>query len=258
MRWEDWEPIYLKIVKEMNYSVEEDIRSAEILNEIISGRSLTLVELKDRIGGKDTSVVFGAGPSLSIDIKEFIDSGISDKVIIIVADGACRAFLERGLRIDILVTDLDGGDEELIDSSRRCLATVVHAHGDNIEKISSLVPRLHGRILGTTQCKPHGYLYNFGGFTDGDRAVFLSDALGFEKIFLGGMDFGEEIGLYSKKDLRDDPIWIEVKKRKLSIGKNLLELYSSRTSKKLYNATSNGEEIKGFKKVSFKEAINLI
>lgn len=32
-------------------------------------------------------------------------------------------------------------------------------------------------------------VYNFGGFTDGDRAVFLAEALGASLIVVAGMDF---------------------------------------------------------------------
>ncbi|MCS7125990.1 MAG: DUF115 domain-containing protein [Aigarchaeota archaeon] len=258
MRWEEWEPIYLEIVREMGYSVEEDLRAAHILNEMLASRALTIHELKEMIKENDTAIIFGAGPSLTLDIQEFIELDIIDKVTVFVADGASRAFLDKKLRMDFIVTDLDGGDDILIESSRRCLAMIVHAHGDNIIKIRSLLPRLYGRILGTVQCEPFGNMYNFGGFTDGDRAVFLSDILGFEKIVLAGMDFGEEIGQYSKNYNMMDERWVKIKKKKLSIGKTLLELYSSTSDKKLYNVTSRGEEIKGFKKTSFRELATLI
>jgi len=253
LRWEEWEPIYLEIVKEMGYSIEKDLTAAYTLSHLITDRALTTEELREELDERKTAVVFGAGPSLKVDIEEFVKSGIIDDVVVFVADGASRAFLERGLKIDIIVTDLDGGDETLIESSRVCLATVVHAHGDNIEKIRELVPRLYGKILGTTQCKPCDLLYNFGGFTDGDRAVFLSDALGFENIVLAGMDFGEEIGEYSKSINKHDFERLKVKRKKLRIGKKLLEIYASKSTRKLFNATSRGEEIKGFIQTSFEE-----
>jgi len=251
--WEEWEPLYLEIVKEMGYSIEEDLSSAQLLNKLLSGRAMSLEELREKVCNKSIAVVFGAGPSLTMDILNFISSELLDDVVIILADGASRAFLERGLRMDIVVTDLDGGDKVLIETSKNCLAMVVHSHGDNIDRIERLVPLLYKKILGTTQCKPFGVLYNFGGFTDGDRAVFLADTLGFKKIVLAGMDFGEEIGEYSKNIKEIDYDWLEVKKKKLSFGKKLLELYASKSSRKLYNATTKGEEIKGFTRTSFRE-----
>ncbi|MCL7382979.1 MAG: DUF115 domain-containing protein [Thaumarchaeota archaeon] len=258
MDWREWKPLYLEIVKEMGYSIEQDFSSAQLLNKLLSGRAITLDELRKKVCDRTTAVVFGAGPSLTLDISNFIDSKLLNDVVVIVADGASKAFLERGLRVDIVVTDLDGGDEVLIEASKNCLAMVVHSHGDNIDRIERLVPLLHKKILGTTQCKPFGFLYNFGGFTDGDRAVFLADTLGFEKIILAGMDFGEEVGEYSKNTKETDNEWLKAKKKKLSLGKKLLELYASKSSRKLYNATSRGEEIRGFIKASFKEIAQML
>ncbi|MCL7388978.1 MAG: DUF115 domain-containing protein [Thaumarchaeota archaeon] len=258
MDWREWKPLYLEIVKEMGYSIEQDFSSAQLLNKLLSGRAITLDELRKKVCDRTTAVVFGAGPSLTLDISNFIDSKLLNDVVVIVADGASKAFLERGLRVDIVVTDLDGGDEVLIEASKNCLAMVVHSHGDNIDRIERLVPLLHKKILGTTQCKPFGFLYNFGGFTDGDRAVFLADTLGFEKIILAGMDFGEEVGEYSKNTKEADDEWLKAKKKKLSLGKKLLELYASKSSRKLYNATSRGEEIRGFIKASFKEIAQML
>lgn len=258
LNWEEWRPLYLEIVKEMGYSVEQDYLSAQLLNKLLVGKAMTLEELKERIKDKSVAVIFGAGPSLKSDIASFIDSRISDRVSVIVADGAARAFLEMGLRFDVVITDLDGGDDVLIEASKNCLGMIVHAHGDNIDKIEKIVPLLHGRILGTTQCEPFGLLYNFGGFTDGDRAVFLADTLGFNVIILAGMDFGDEVGEYSKAMKKFDEEWLRVKKKKLSIGKKLLEIYSSKSDKKLYNVTAKGEEINGFTKMSFKEIVKMI
>ena len=37
-------------------------------------------------------------------------------------------------------------------------------------------------------------VYNFGGFTDGDRSVFWAEEFGAKEIILIGMDFGIHIG----------------------------------------------------------------
>jgi len=58
------------------------------------------------------------------------------------------------------------------------------------------VPKLRNPI-GTTQLKPFGKLHNFGGFTDGDRAVCLAEHFKAGLIILAGMDFEGEIGEYS-------------------------------------------------------------
>jgi uncharacterized Rossmann fold enzyme len=65
---------------------------------------------------------------------------------------------------------------------------VIHAHGDNRHLIQYWVPRLIGQVVGTTQSTPIQNVYNFGGFSDGDRAVFAADELGASHITLVGFD----------------------------------------------------------------------
>ena len=52
----------------------------------------------------------------------------------IVADGAVRALLEKNIKRDILVTDLDG-DLKSIEKIGKQNSIIVHAHGDNYEKL---------------------------------------------------------------------------------------------------------------------------
>jgi uncharacterized Rossmann fold enzyme len=54
------------------------------------------------------------------------------------------------------------------------------------------VPRFKGNVVGTTQAAPLPHVYNFGGFSDGDRAVFAADELGASKITLVGVDLDDE------------------------------------------------------------------
>jgi uncharacterized Rossmann fold enzyme len=46
--------------------------------------------------------------------------------------------------------------------------------------------------MGTVQCQPSEGIYNFGGFTDGDRAVFLAKEMGAASIDLLGCDFDDQ------------------------------------------------------------------
>ena len=87
---------------------------------------------------------------------------------------------------------------------------VVHAHGDNLDALKRYVPQLE-RIIGTVQCRPPPGLYNFGGFTDGDRCVFLAQELGAASIKLVGFDFEDE-GVTPRK------------KKKLAWAKRLIDL----------------------------------
>ena len=100
--------------------------------------------------------------------------------------------------------------------------------------------------IGTTQTTPFNKIQNFGGFTDGDRGVFLANHFEAKKIILFGMDFGKRIGKFSntKKSDRD------TKLKKLKIGEELLIWLSTITKSELFTTSRS---IEGFKKISYKE-----
>jgi uncharacterized Rossmann fold enzyme len=218
MDWEEWKPFYLRIVREMGYSVEEDRKAAELLRALLlEGDEYILRDELATVIGKRV-YVFGCGPSLEKALGEF---DFSDGTLI-AADGATSALIENGLIPDIIVTDLDGRIPDLRIANDRGAFMVIHAHGDNVDRLSSYVP-LFSRVLGTTQTEPLDIVYNFGGFTDGDRAAFLAEELGAREIILVGFDFGDTVGRWSKPGLREHaPIW-ESKRKKFEFAKELLE-----------------------------------
>ena len=70
--------------------------------------------------------------------------------------------VDNGIKPDIIVTDLDGDENVLKKIGRTKTIFVVHAHGDNIDKLELM--KNFKNCLGTTQSKPFGNLHNFGGF----------------------------------------------------------------------------------------------
>ena len=120
--------------------------------------------------------------------------------VLVTADGATTALIEERIRPDVVATDLDGNLDDIMLANLRGADVVIHAHGDNIDKIASLTSFFDNK-MGTTQAQPIGNLYNFGGFTDGDRAIFLTVALGASQIILAGMDFGTKVTKYSRPNL---------------------------------------------------------
>ena len=218
MKWEEWKPFYLRIVREMGYSVEKDREAAQVLRALLlEGDEYVLKEELAPVVEKK-AYVFGAGPSLEIALKEH---DFSDGTLI-AADGATSALLEARLVPDIAVTDLDGRVFDLKRANERGAFLAVHAHGDNIDRLTAYVP-FFSRILGTTQTEPLDIVYNFGGFTDGDRAAFLAEELGAREIVLVGFDFGETVGKWSKPSLKEhSPVW-ETKRKKFEFARELLE-----------------------------------
>ncbi len=232
MDWELWKPKYEKIVEKLGLDESEDRRAAEILDSLIS--KMNLSELK-RIVDEEECLVFGAGPSLETDLRKIDEVGWFDKILISV-DGATSAVLDFEVP-DIIVTDLDGNINDQITAWEKGSWMVIHGHGDNTEKIRNLVPKFNERIIGTMQVDKPSTLYNFGGFTDGDRAAFMAHELGASKIFLAGMDLGKEIGKYTGKTEKENKL------KKLKICKYLLSWLASEFNANLINITTNGEDI---------------
>ncbi len=211
MRWEVWEPWYAEICKRLGLNPSADLEAARVLNDLLPQPELE--KLMEIVENRECAV-FGAGPSLEEALSKFGEK-VQGKVWI-AADGATSAVLKYRLP-DVIVTDLDGKIEDQLKAWSLGSWLVVHAHGDNLPQLKKVIPKIHSRVIGTTQVRPFGKLFNFGGFTDGDRSAFLAYALGARAIYLVGMDWQGEIGKYSGKK---DPA---KKRAKLQICGELLE-----------------------------------
>jgi hypothetical protein len=205
MEYQEWKPLYQAVSRDMGFTEGKDLEAARLLRDLV--KPLPLEELVRLIRGKTVSV-YGAGESLER-VKSF------PSTTKIAADGATTYLLEMGALPEVVVTDLDGRVEDILEAHHRGAVVVVHAHGGNIPQLRRYAP-LFERAVPTCQCRPPRGVYNFGGFTDGDRAVFMSAHFGAEKIVLYGMDF-REVGRYS---FSPDTPW---KRKKLKWGKILID-----------------------------------
>ena len=176
MKIKGWEKRYVEILKEFNFSRKEDTKSAKVLNSILK-RKFSMKKLEKEIKNKTVFVV-GAGSSLVSSIPTLKKYKNITKI---VADGATRALIENKIRPDVVVTDLDGNPKFLKKANKDGAIMVVHSHGDNIEKLH-LVSEFRS-CIGTTEGRPFGKIHNFGGFTDGDRCVFLAKYFMAKKSF---------------------------------------------------------------------------
>ena len=239
-----WEKRYFSILKELNYTEKKDKESAAILDSILK-KTDTIEKIREIIQGK-TVFVIGSGPSLSSAIPKLKKL---KKSIKIAADSSLKPLIDNGIIPDIIVTDLDGNEDTIKKISKTKSIFVIHAHGDNIEKLQ-MVKKMKN-CVGTTQTNPFNKIQNFGGFTDGDRGVFLASYFDAKKIILFGMDFGNQIGKFSNTKKSDR----EIKLKKLKIGKNLLIWLSTITKSELFTTS---KPIEGFKKITYKELDNII
>jgi len=182
MEWAEWRPLYFQIMDDLGFKVLADVRSAEILsNLVISKRIPDYRTIVEKLGQRVS--IIGASASLEDDIGT-----LSDNDTVISAGSATARLMKNGVIPDILVTDLDGDVDYEIEAIEKGSLAFIHAHGDNLDKINDIVPRLTMPFVPTAQCKPFGNVYNFGGFTDGDRAVLIASHFGVKKIRTLGWD----------------------------------------------------------------------
>jgi 2-amino-4-hydroxy-6-hydroxymethyldihydropteridine diphosphokinase len=233
MKFVNWYPYYLQILYGLNLDIKKDILSSLLLSNLISNISLNLHSncLLKKLTNKKILII-GAGPSIE---EPIIQKFIKDhsNFIIISADGATELCLQLNVIPDFVVTDLDGDIDSLLCANKLGSTMLIHAHGDNIHKILKFAPKFK-QLIGTTQVFPLANVYNFGGFTDGDRCVFLADEFSSDEIWLVGMDFTSSIGYFSKK-MKFNLI---LKRKKLSIGKHLIETLARKSNSLLFHVTT--------------------
>jgi len=251
MDYDAWAPFYAEIVDDFGYSEEDDSRAAGRLQDLVSagiaeGRiesiGTTLSRLRELLAGK-VVYVFGAGPNLPEELGRIRAMNLFDEtpwteyvpeadftlklgprswkksMVVVTADSATGPVVDAQISPGIIVTDLDGGAELQLEAARNGAILLVHAHGDNTEALERWLPEMTGMVLPTCQCAPRGDVVNFGGFTDGDRAVFAAQELGASSVTLVGFDFntvGEKPGANAHQR--------SLKSRKLIWASLLIEL----------------------------------
>lgn len=228
-----WMVQYARIAAEFGYDPEQDRRAAECLDDILD-RPPDVMRLARIIHGK-TVLCAGSGPSLveSIDMLRNTKNSA-----LIAADSAVLPLVQNGVVPDVVVSDMDGNLDALSILAKRDVPFVIHAHGDNIDKLD-----LAARIpvcAGTTQVEPVGRVQNWGGFTDGDRAAFLASHFKADRIILCGMDLKGPVSSWSGHT--DET----VKLRKLDVAARLLEWLATFTKSDLYTLSY---PLRGFCKI---------
>lgn len=238
MKYSEWEPFYHRVLQRFDFSETEDTRSAERFSaavEAIRQKSAgekepfdTVSMIKKKIAGK-TAVVCGNAPSLKREYAFYAEQKKAGNEIYIAADGAATVLIQNGRVPDIIVTDLDGRYPndvvKEIEAADKGALLFVHAHGDNFEELEKYLPALEEKlkehaVVPTCQGCPPKHLFNFGGFTDGDRCVFLADEFGAQQIILLGFDF-------------KDPAVLPLKTKKLECAEQLIRVLHQKQPEKI-------------------------
>ncbi len=214
MDFSQWEPLYEQILQDMGYDRESDENSVRVLKAVTMGSDLRSGDDAAELLGHTITVV-GNAPCLEDNIRE---RGISGTVL--CSGSAVGRLAAMGYGPDMVFTDLDGDIGPQIEASSKGAFTFIHAHGDNPDLIVRYAPLFKGPVVLTTQSTPEYTVFNYGGFTDGDRAVCFAAHFGAGDIRLVGFDY-------------DDPMPKEgsdpsIKRRKLQWAKRIVESLTHR------------------------------
>lgn len=230
----EWEPLYITILNRFGFSKEKDEQTALWLSNEFKKRSAPekqkqdeiLLILKSKISRRRV-IVCGNAPSLKKEYAAFVKEKSRGDEVYIAADGAASVLLQNGRVPDMIVTDLDGKHPndaiKEIEAVDKGALLLIHAHGDNSDKLEKYLPAFSDKInqnavIPTCQCRPPEYTFNFGGFTDGDRCVFLADAFEAASVTLIGFDF-------------NDPDVSPLKKKKLECAEELIRRVQQKNGK---------------------------
>ncbi|MFW9951676.1 MAG: 6-hydroxymethylpterin diphosphokinase MptE-like protein, partial [Candidatus Thorarchaeota archaeon] len=164
---------YFKILKKFKFDYKKDVEAAQVITHILSEKepswdlSKILNSFQDHIKSREIIMIYGCGPSLEETVsklKTILSDSFFNQVINLAADGASVLLREMGIPIDGIFTDLDGISEKELTIAK---FIVVHAHGDNIDKIlkyKESILKLKN-LLVTVQVEPTDFTLNAGGFT---------------------------------------------------------------------------------------------
>ena len=185
-----WLPIYQQILEDFGFSREDDEKAAKLMYELGREKLLDSSELRQIIEGRSVAII-----GFSIKKQEFLSIGEEVKITAGKALIKVREFFTDFIP-EIHVTDMEEG-ELLLEIGEKCIL-VLHAHGDNIETIESIIPKIP-EFVATTQSTQFDRVYNFGGFTDGDRAACMAKEMNAKVINIYGFDFNNTSGIKKKK-----------------------------------------------------------
>jgi uncharacterized Rossmann fold enzyme len=184
VNFETFEPVYEAILADFGFDRAADERARDVAAE------LSTPFPRSRFDDWDGAVVAvaGAAPCLRDEV------GLARRAdVVVAASTAADVLVDAGVDVDCMVTDLDKNPDTAADLTARGVPVAAHAHGDNVPAVREWLPRFDAdHTLTTTQAAPVGAVHNPGGFTDGDRAAFLADRAGADRLVFPGWAFDDE------------------------------------------------------------------
>ncbi len=180
------------LTKSLNYAAPFGVDIWSPIN-----RQRTLDRLKQKLHAAPKVVIVGA----SVSDEDFSDFDF-DNSVVIAADGSIGG-VDGLADIACVVTDFDG-NPHLDKAAKSDAIFIAHAHGDNVSKWQDCLNKWSALdhppelILTHQVTESIDGIHNFGGFTDGDRAVCLAISLGVAKEDISLIGFSTtKIGKWS-------------------------------------------------------------
>ena len=152
------------------------------------------------------------------------ESDVLPEKNLIVADGALRGCLNRDIIPEWVISDLDGYIPDILWASQNGSKIIIHAHGDNLSRVSLYSNQINPECITTTYPSPSTFCW--GGFTDGDRSVMMCLSLGSKSVKLVGFNF-EEVGTFTGE-------YSPRKLEKLQWAKKIIKECQKRSSSIIY------------------------
>lgn len=223
MKWEEWRKEYGRIVADFGYDPVSESTATSMGKSVAMGSRNVLTgtaatkAIRSRVGPR--CLVAGGAPRLLRDMRMLVSAGEMEGRRLVATDSSCSVLGGLGILPDLIVTDADGDLEEERQMNANGSLMIIHFHGDNYRDAAAYVMTLEGKVVITTQSGPTELTHNFGGFTDGDRAILLCEEFGAREVTLAGFDFDEvsEVGRNR-----------EVKLRKLGAARRIVQAASAR------------------------------
>jgi len=215
------------------WNLSDDLHSTEKLLQKIdnsninswttSNREKNLCDIIEQINATDKKIIIIGAAATPIEIIKILN----DNSFFVLADGAGAVFStldnklekEAWARSLCVISDGDGG-KGLIQAIDKGIPLILHAHGDNVPSWTDIVDYILSKNIEMKIVLTHQLprridgMYNFGGFTDGDRAVCFIHSIGVpkERIVMAGTRtdiVGQWSGITDKKLKLSKLKWME-------------------------------------------------
>jgi 2-amino-4-hydroxy-6-hydroxymethyldihydropteridine diphosphokinase len=212
-----WAPRYREIARTFGFSLDQERVAADRLRSLLPAEARTepIARCRARIEGRE-AVVVGLAPGAGAPPLHLLPPTDRHRVVL-ASDGAAARCLAASIVPDVIVTDLDGPVASELTANARGALVVVHAHADNVPALERWVSEFSGSLAGSWAGPPTPELIDLGGFTDGDRAAYLAEAVGASRVLLWGFDFerveepaGDDAGRKLRKlaFARESLVWL--------------------------------------------------